>query len=111
MELIDATYALVHALPDSERFGLAVQLRRAAVSVAANIAEGQGRRSKADFTRFLSFARGSLMEVETLLLVASRQGYFSQDAVESAVQITSDVSRMLAGLSRHLQRSIRRSTR
>jgi four helix bundle protein len=69
--------------PSDERFGLTAQIRKAAVSVASNIAEGAARSSRADYLRFLSIARGSLSELDTQLLIASRLGYVSDSVPAS----------------------------
>jgi four helix bundle protein len=75
MDLVEAVYKLSGAFPEAERFGLTVQLRRAAVSVPSNIAEGAARRSTPEYLRFLSIARGSLSEASTQLQIARRLGY------------------------------------
>ena len=72
MALVEDVYRITGEFPDSERFGLTMQLRRAAVSVPSNIAEGAARRSRAEYLRFLSIARGSLAEIDTQLEIARR---------------------------------------
>ncbi len=80
MVLVEAVYRLTEQYPDSERFGLTAQMRRAAVSVPSNIAEGAARRSTADYLRFLSMARGSLSELDTQLQIATRLQFQPSDA-------------------------------
>ncbi|MEX5444825.1 four helix bundle protein, partial [Acinetobacter schindleri] len=75
MELVEMIYRLTEVFPDQERYGLTAQLRRAAVSIPSNIAEGAARRSTPDYSRFLSIARGSLSELDTQVQIAARLGY------------------------------------
>jgi len=104
MDLVEATYRLAARLPLDERFELSSQLRRAAISIAANIAEGHGRASTKEYLWFLSVAKGSLMELETLTLAAERLGFAPQTATAQILGPSADVGRMLAGLRRALQR-------
>ena len=78
--LVERIYLVSAGFPDSERFGLSSQMRRASVSVASNIAEGAGRGSTAEYLRFLTIARGSLSELDTQLEIAKRLGYLADDA-------------------------------
>ncbi|TNC81772.1 MAG: four helix bundle protein [Oleiphilus sp.] len=75
MRLVEGIYQTTDRLPESEKFGLTSQMRRAAVSIPSNIAEGASRKSDKEFYRFLCFSRGSLMELETQLLICMRLGY------------------------------------
>ncbi|GAA0719082.1 four helix bundle protein [Dokdonella soli] len=75
MALVETVYRLSRSFPDSEHFGLTSQVRRCAVSVPSNIAEGAARRSTAEYLRFLSMARGSLSELDTQIQIATRLGY------------------------------------
>ena len=79
MDIVDDVYNLTEQFPRHERFGLAIQLQRAAVSVPSNIAEGHGKNSKPEYIQALTISRGSLAEVETQLLIAVRRGYVSSD--------------------------------
>lgn len=98
MELASSVYRGTAAFPRHELFGLAQQMRRAAVSVPSNIAEGKGHRSDKDFRRFLFHARGSLMELETQILLASKLQYFSEEQAQKLQAIATQVGRSLAGL-------------
>ena len=95
MKLAGASYTVARQLPDEERFGLKPQIQRAAISVAANIAEGHGRLGKGDFTRHLSIARGSLAELECLLELGSTVGYYDTEVANAPLAIADEVSRML----------------
>jgi len=79
MSLVESVYRVTRQFPEDERFGLTTQLRRAAVSVPSNIAEGAARRSTMDYLRFLSIARGSLSELDTQLQIAQRLNYYIQE--------------------------------
>jgi four helix bundle protein len=104
IELADNVYAVTRRFPDDERFGLTSQLRRAAVSVAANIAEGSGRSSKKDFARFVEIAYGSLMEVVSHLAIATRQRMMGEDEYEGLYKKVEQLVRMLSGLRNSLSR-------
>ena len=103
MDLVDAVYTLTGDWPRSEIYGLTSQIRRAIVSVPANIAEGQGRRGKKEFLHHLSIANGSLREVETHLLIALRRDWLGSDACERLLSATAEVGRLLNGLMRSLR--------
>ena len=100
MQLVQEVYRLT--LPVDERRGLTAQLRRAAISVPSNIAEGQGRRSSSEFRHHLSIAHGSLLEVETEIAIAGRLRYITDKQVESVLQLSAEVGRLLNGLYRSL---------
>jgi four helix bundle protein len=103
MDLVVESYKIVSFLPKNEVFGLATQIQRAAVSIPANIAEGHGREHLGDYLHHLSCANGSLMELETHFLIASKLSYVSEAQLESALKSTSELGRMLAGLIRKLK--------
>ncbi len=98
MELVTATYLSTKNFPMEERFGLTSQLRRAAVSIPSNIAEGQGRLSEKEFRHFLGQARGSLMEVETQLQIAQNLGYIDARETLELLKKCAEVGRILNGL-------------
>lgn len=98
IDLSDTIYRLTRAFPADERFGLTSQMRRSVVSVASNIAEGSGRSSGGDFSRFIEFAYGSLMELTTQLAIANRQGFLKQPVFEDTYDKSEQIARMLSGL-------------
>ena len=106
MDLAEACYKATKGFPKEEMFGLTSQIRRAASSVPANIAEGQGRKSTKEFLNHLSIARGSLLELETHLLLSHRVGLVPKDQLEALLQMTDKVSRMLSGLRRALEKKL-----
>lgn len=109
MDLVVSAYELAKRLPRDELYGLTSQIRRAATSLPANIAEGQGRRSTRQFLQFLGVANGSLLELETHLLVAERLGFLMSRDLEVTFRLCRDVGRMLSGLMRRLQERQTRS--
>jgi four helix bundle protein len=105
MDLAVIGHGIARRISRTRASALASQIQRAAGSVPANIAEGAGRRSRADFLRHLSIANGSLLELETHLLLADRVGLASEDHVASALVLSAEIGRMLAGLMNHLRSS------
>ena len=101
MELTDLVYEIASNLPQSEKYALGDQIRRAVVSIPSNIAEGFGRDSHKDFAHFLSIARGSLYEVDTQLEIALRRGYIKKN--DMITSLMNDVSKMLSVLSKRLR--------
>ncbi|MBN8645696.1 MAG: four helix bundle protein [Planctomycetes bacterium] len=97
-------YRLTAGFPDHERFGLTNQLRRGAVSVSSNIAEGYGRGSTADYIRFLKVARASLYEIDTQLLFAKEFRYLKDDDYANVKDRLDETDKVLAGLIRSLER-------
>ena len=102
--LVLRIYRLTNAYPEDERFGLRSQLRRAALSVPANIAEGSKRKSNQDFARFLNIAEGSLSETDYLLLCSRDLGFLSDEVLESIADEIDQISRMLYTLRVKVQR-------
>lgn len=94
MDLLEEIYKLVKILPPDERFSLADQMRRAAVSIPSNIAEGKGRESKKEFIRFLLIALGSKNELETQLYICVRVGYLSDNEISKALNLCDEIGRM-----------------
>jgi four helix bundle protein len=103
MAWVEHVYAAARPWPADERFGLTGQVRRAAVSVASNIAEGCARRSTAEFLRFLSTARGSHAEAETQLMLGRRLTYLDESQLEPLLDAADEISRMLSGLIAKLE--------
>lgn len=104
MDLVECVYGLASHFPNDEIYGLTSQVRRAAVSVPSNIAEGEGRNSPKDFARFLSIAHGSLREVETQLLIAVRLNYLTEGQVTHSMALCEETGRIINGLKRSLLR-------
>jgi four helix bundle protein len=95
MDLTVCIYRLTRQFPREETYGLVSQLRRAAVSVASNIAEGRGRLNPAEFRQFLGVALGSIFEVKTQLLVAKRLEMGRPETIDEAISLGEEVSKML----------------
>ena len=98
MDLAEVLYGLTRGFPKAEQFGLTAQTRRAAISIAANIAEGYGRSSKLAYLNFLRIAQGSLKETETHVLLAVRVGICTDAAAARALNQADELGRMLRAL-------------
>jgi four helix bundle protein len=98
IELTLEIYKLTKTFPKEELFGLTSQVRRAAVSVASNIAEGQGRKTTGEFVQFLCVARGSNAEVQTQLVIARGLGYANEASIARCEALALEVAKMLSGL-------------
>ena len=99
MDLVDEVYSLVKHLPREELYALSDQMRRAAVSIPSNIAEGHGRKARREFLQFLSIATGSVFELETQLSICVRQRYLTEEQVQKALALCEDVGRILTRIS------------
>jgi len=97
-KLITEIYRVSCKFPAEELYGLISQMRRAALSIPTNIAEGQGRLTKGEFSQFLGNARGSLLELETQILVARNLNYLEEPIQKNLLELTSEVGRLVNGL-------------
>ena len=107
--LVTDICSITSAFPKSETYGLTSQLRRAAVPIPSNIAEGRGRATKGEFIQFLCHARGSLHEVETQVVIAKNLGYLTAQKQELLLDALSELGRILNGLITSLQQKQARS--
>lgn len=103
MDLVVSVYQLAATFPREERFGLASQIKRAAVSIPANIAEGYGRVHRGDYVHHLSIAKGSLAELETLLAIAVRLNFVEREETMESWDVAQEVGKMLIKMIPSLQ--------
>ena len=103
IDLTTEIYRITKKMPKDELYGLTNQMRRAAVSIPSNIAEGNGRASTGDYVRFLTIARGSVAEVETQLLISVRLDFLSQEDIAAALSLIDEVGRMLNSMIKKLR--------
>ena len=96
MNLVIKIYEETEDFPETEKFGLISQLRRSAISIPSNIAEGYGRNSKAEFSRFLDISMGSLFEVQTQLQIAQSLEYLNSDSWDTLFELSREIERMLS---------------
>jgi four helix bundle protein len=101
--LVKRIYEITRSFPSDEKFGLVSQMRRAAVSIPSNIAEGQARHTRGEFIQFISHAEGSNAELNTQLIISIELGYCTQHEVQDAFELSSDLRKMLNALRRRLQ--------
>ncbi len=101
IELKTLVYALTAEFPKAEIYGLSSQMRRAAVSIASNIAEGSARGTRKDFKQFVTIARGSNCELQTQLVIAGRLGFIGPETISAAETLSHEVGQMLSGLSKY----------
>ena len=104
MSVAEEVYRLTTSFPKDEVYGMTSQIRRAAVSIAANIAEGHGRENSGSFVQFLRMSQGSLKELETHLMLAIRVNLAKTQKVEPLLQKCDELGRMLRSLIRSIQR-------
>jgi len=107
MDLVEEIYRVSAGFPADERFGLTAQVRRAAVSIPSNVAEGYGRSTKTDYIRFIDIAKGSANEVETQLRIAQRLRFVHARNSERALAMAIELQRILRGLGDGLRKSTR----
>ncbi|HUU12478.1 MAG TPA: four helix bundle protein [Terriglobia bacterium] len=100
--LVKKIYQLTQTFPDAERFGLVSQMRRAAVSIPSNIAEGQARHTRKEFIQFISHSEGSVAELETLVILGVELGYCALADTQEIANLTTELSKMLDSLRRKL---------
>jgi four helix bundle protein len=103
MQLAECVYRTTEKFPKHELYGLVPQMRRASVSVPSNIAEGQGRGYDGQFVYFLGIARGSLLELETQTILATRLGFMNDPEKLQLLKISAEVARLINGLSSSLR--------
>src|SRR5688500_3414185 len=111
MDLVVEAYKVAKTLPRDELYGLTSQIRRAAVSVPANIAEGHGRDHLGDYLRHLSIAKGSVTELETELFIAERLEYVTGEAIRPALAVADSIGKMRTGPIPRLARRLHRAPR
>ena len=103
IDLATWIYSLTSRFPKEELYGIVSQMRRAAVSIPSNIAEGQSRQHKTEFIQFLSIAKGSLSELETQLLIVNKLGYVKDDDFKEGCNKVDDLNKLLYSLVRKLK--------
>ncbi len=95
MDLVAEVYKLVRLLPNEELYVLSSQMRRSAISIPSNIAEGQKRRTDKEFATFLSYAKGSNAELQTQIMLCSRLGFLNVDRINNVLDLTVEIDKML----------------
>ncbi|PYV65740.1 MAG: four helix bundle protein [Acidobacteria bacterium] len=106
IELVTDVYRLTQKFPKQEIYGLTSQIRRAAVSIPSNIAEGQGRMSRGEFKQFLGHARGSVFELESQVLILRNLAYLNMEEGESLLERIAELGRVLNGLLKSLDPAV-----
>lgn len=105
LDLVVEMYKVTDTFPEREKYALSSQMRRAAISIPSNIAEGRSRSTSKDFVHFLHMALGSSTELETQIIIAKRLNYVTDADFQGATQLLSEVCRMLHGIIRKLEAS------
>lgn len=103
MEMIVNIYEVTKRFPDDEKYGLVSQIRRSSISIPSNIAEGYGRNSKGDFSRFLQISMGALFEVQTQLEIAIKLGYLKEEKYTELYEKSREIERMLSSFINSLK--------
>ena len=104
IDLAEQIYRLTATFPSSEVYGLTSQMKRAAVSISSNVAEGWGRRSRKEYSRFVLLAHGSKDELQTQIVIAKRLGFGKATQLDQADELCEEIGKMLNGLHRFLQK-------
>ena len=107
MDMVQGVYLITEQFPNSETYGLSSQMRRAAISVPSNIAEGHARDSTKEYLRFISVAMGSLAELETQFLLSERLNYLEAGVLNKFLEQASEIGRMLRSLQRALKAKLK----
>lgn len=103
MELVERVYRMTRVFPKEERYGLSIQIQRAAVSIPSNIAEGHARSSTKEYRNFLSISQGSTAEVETQAMIAVKLDYVTEKQTETIMSLLDEISRMLTAIKKKLE--------
>jgi four helix bundle protein len=106
IDLVSDVYSITKLFPAEEKFGIVSQLNRAAVSIPSNIAEGWGRESSKNYLQFLRISRGSVMELETLMIISKNLGYIEKEKQELITNRIEEVGKILQGLIKGVQQKI-----
>ncbi len=102
--LVQKIYELTKSFPNTENYGLTAQMRKAAISVPANVSEGAARQTKKEFIQFLHMAQGSLSELDTHLGISCRLGYLRENNLKETSLLMNDIDKMLTGLIKSLKK-------
>lgn len=102
MDLVEEIYRITEFLPNEEKFGLSLQLKRAAVSIPSNIAEGYERNTTKDYIKFLSIAKASRAEVETQLYICKRLEFLTNDEIKKSLEICEEIKRIIIAIFKKL---------